>query len=37
MPQYFITSAKNKIGRTEILDFIEGINETYYAAKKKKK
>lgn len=29
MPQYFISSAKNKAGRTEILDFIERINAQY--------
>lgn len=27
MPQYFITSATNKLGQDEVLDYIEAINE----------
>lgn len=30
MPQYFITSSKEKIGRHEIRDFIEDINNQYF-------
>lgn len=31
LPQQFITSADKKIGRAEILDFIESVNKSYFA------
>jgi GTP-binding protein len=34
LPIIFLTSAVSKKGRDEILQFIEGINNDYYAAKK---
>ena len=29
MPQHFLTSAKNKAGKEEFLEFIEGVNERF--------
>jgi GTP-binding protein len=29
VPQFFITSAENKLGRDEVLGFIDGVNKTF--------
>ncbi|MDT7828052.1 ribosome biogenesis GTP-binding protein YihA/YsxC [Pricia sp. S334] len=33
-PQYFITSSAKNLGREEILDYIEGVNEAFFAYNK---
>lgn len=35
-PQYFITSSSNNLGREDVLEYIDGINENFYAATAKK-
>lgn len=35
-PQYFITSSSNNLGREDVLEYIGGINENFYAATAKK-
>ena len=34
-PQYFITSSSKSLGRDDVLDFIESINNDYFARQKK--
>jgi GTP-binding protein len=29
VPQFFITSSENKLGRDEVLGFIDGVNKTF--------
>lgn len=37
MPQEFVTSSDNSLGRTEILEFIDGINKRYFSRFQRKK
>jgi GTP-binding protein len=37
MPQEFVTSSDNSLGRTEILEFINGINKQYFSRFQRKK
>ena len=30
LPTYFVTSAEKKVGRGEVLDFIDNINKQFY-------